>query len=320
MPRKKRALMEAVERVPLSRRGFITRVVGGAFVAPAIATITLRETGLLAASGPHNTVFGSSTPSTPRPSTTPSGSPIPSPHPSGSPRPCDPSQPTVLAEADSFIRSESPNTNEGANFRLRVGVKPISRAVIAFDRAQIQCRVLNATAVQLVLTIATNHNTWGQRHHRGVVAHPLSMPFVEGNGIQALMPDSIAQRGTGSGVTWRSPDDPDISNRTPNAHPRNAVVNWHGGAYGPPSGPPVEHQNLMTGAVAFDVLADVLMGATGWLLKIDSEHGDDDDRDDDDDHLLPGEERFAGVVEYYSHQGASDAGDYGLAPHLRFIY
>ncbi len=288
----------------MSRRGFINRVVAGTFVAPAVSSAAIA------------TVFGSrGLAASPQfPSSTGAGSGSYSSYSSSGGGSVD-----VVASGDSFLRKDSENTNEGANLRLRVGVSPISRVVVQFDPDVVAANFIGARSVQLILTIAANHDTWGQTQQRSVVAHPLKVSFVEGNGLQALMPASLAQRGTGSGVTWRSPDDPDVSNRRP--EPRHHPVMWNGGKFGPATAAPVPHENLQAGTVQFDVTADLFNPLTsGWLLKIDSERGDNDRDDDDDNRRQAGAESNYGVVEYHSIQGAQNLGDMSLAPLLRFTY
>jgi hypothetical protein len=297
---------KAVQSVPVSRRGFINRVVAGTFVAPVVSSAAIA------------TVFGSrgleASPQYPVSTGAYSGSGSYSSYSSSGGGSVD-----VIASADSFLRKESENTNEGANLRLRVGVSPISRAVVQFDPSTVANNFIGARQVQLILTIAANHDTWGQIEPRSVVAHPLKVTFVEGNGLQALMPASLAQRGTGSGVTWRSPDDPDVANRRPD--PRHHAAMWNGGKFGPATAAPVPHENLQTGTVVFDVTADLANPATsGWLLKIDRERTDEDHDDDDDNRRPAGSEANYGVVEYHSVQGAQSLGDMTLAPILRFTY
>lgn len=220
-----------------------------------------------------------------------------------------------MTSADAFIRHDSTNTNEGANIRLRVGIGPISRTVVQFDQGALASRVqCGIGTVQLILTIANNHNTWGQTDDHAVSAHPLEETFTEGDGTQALMPPDRVQRGDGPGVTWRSPNDPDVEDKH---GPRNKNIwtnatRWNGGSYGPATAAPVTHVNLQDGTVSFDVTADVLAGAVGWLLKIDDERDPDQPRG-------TGNERFAGVIEYHSVQGAQELGDMNLAPRLRFL-
>ena len=286
-----------LERLPVSRRNFISRVAAGTFVAPVVSSAAL--TGILASSRDASAQFLACPPfSSPPPFFTTPG----------------PSTVDLPASADSYLRSDSVNTNEGANPRLRVGVDPVSRAVIQFDPAAF-AGLTGAASVQLLVTIATNHNTWGQCHPRSIVAHPLKTTFVEGNGHQGLLPESLAQRGTGSGVTWRSPNDPDVANNK--VDPRHHPALWNGGKFGPATAPPVLHENMQSGVVSFDVTADVQAGATGWLLKVDDERADDDD--DGDDRLPAGDEPRRGVVEYYSIQGAADV-DTSLTPVLRFFF
>jgi hypothetical protein len=222
----------------------------------------------------------------------------------------------LITTGDAYLRHDAQSTNEGANPRLRVGIRPLSRAVVQFDENEINDQVQSGfTQALLVLTIASNHNTWGQTDDHAVSAYPLRETFVEGDGIQGLMPPDRVQRGSGPGATWHSPNDPEVADRKPGTKKRHNVVTnvvkWNGGKYGPATADPVVHVNQMDGTVTFDVTADVIDGTTGWLLKIDDER--------DPDRPLPlGNEPFVGVVEYHSVQGAQEAGDMDLAPRLRF--
>ena len=304
-------LKELLSSVEPSRRAFLAKLLGGsALAAPAIASLSLPRTVFA-----HTT----SIPVTQPPGTgpVPTSAPVPTPPPGSQPPPTRRSGMTTLfATGDTFIRSASRNTNEGANPRLYVSVEPVCRSLVQFDRLAI-ADLLNSVTVQraeLVLTIATNHNTWGETDRYGVSAHALTEDFVEGNGLQALMPPDQAVRGTGEGATWNSPADPNVADaRAPRA-PR-----WDGGAFLRAGGPTVRHVNQMTGPVSFDVTADVREGRSGWLLRISREDdGCGGDRDDDDDvggGRRLGFEQFRGAVEYYSREGASLV-DAGLGPQL----
>jgi hypothetical protein len=323
-----------LRHVDASRRSFLTKLlIGTAFAPPAIASFTLAAPAW--AGAPDGT--GGSTPlGTTPPGSTPPGSTPPGSTPPGSsgltspPMTTPPPQTTgptihprvtvLYADADTFIRRASRNTNEGANIRLYVSVKPACRVLVQFNREDVIDAVNNLGngRVKLVLTIASNHNTWGQAEGRGVSASPLGVEFSEGNGAQALLPRSQGVRGSGVGATWHSPADPDTANGRFDAH----APRWRKRDIGDPTGPVVIHRNQQTGPVEFDVTDDVLAGAYDWMVGMDRENmsaaGDDTD---DDQHFRSarlGYERFRGAVEYYSREGAAAAMDQDLGPRLVF--
>src|SRR5262249_25891901 len=71
---------------------------------------------------------------------------------------------------------------------------------------------------------------------------------------------------------------------------------WKGGNFGPVTDS-VLHSNATTGEVSFDVTADVVGGASGWLAK-------------------KADENTPGRANYYSREGAAAAGKPELAPKL----
>jgi hypothetical protein len=196
----------------------------------------------------------------------------------------------IPAVADSFLRQGAPNTNEGANPRLRIQDAGNNRALVAFDLTEVPLdRVTRAT---LVLTIAENADNWGRSNNRTVDAHPLLTDFIEGNGKAAGLPNSETARGSGSGVTWDCAVDANVANQKPDCSAR-----WNGGDFGPATAAPVVHFNGLTGDVAWDVTADIQAGATGWLIKKTNE-------------------ALSGQVSYYSKEGAEEAGNSALTPRL----
>jgi hypothetical protein len=200
-------------------------------------------------------------------------------------------------------------------------VQPIARVLVQFDRLALSSILTSRTiaSVSLVLTIATNHDTWGETADYGVVAHALTEEFVEGNGVQALMPPGQTRRGTGEGATWNSPADP---NTYDNKAPR--TPRWDGGAFLREASSFVPHLNQMMGPVSFDVTDDVKDGRYGWLLKIEREDagcsGEQDDDDDLGSRRQLGFEKFRGAVEYFSREGAAASGDQSLSPKLVFVF
>jgi hypothetical protein len=121
------------------------------------------------------------------------------------------------AAADATLRADWKNTNEGANPRLRVGMRPRTRVIVHFDETALNgIRSLPSfelESAKLVLTVETNHHDWGQRDDHTVDAHRLLIPFVEGNGAQLGLPRDEQQPGTGMGATWHSPADPNVADR-----------------------------------------------------------------------------------------------------------
>lgn len=217
------------------------------------------------------------------------------------------------ASGDSFIRRLARNTNEGGSPMLHVGVSPVTRTVLQFAPARIaELLTPNIVGVRLVLSIATNHNDWGQVDTSTVDAHPLLGDFAEGNGRQSGLPAAEAVRGTGSGVTWNSPADPNVADDRPplGRHPRR----WPGGSFGPPTAAGVVHVNRMTGFVSWDVTRDVHAGVSGWLLRVS-----DDDSRSIHPPLTPGVDPPVGTVEYYSKDSAEAQADPNLAPSLVFV-
>jgi len=321
-------LAEILKTIDPSRREFLTRLLAtSALAAPAVASLSLPGAAYAQAAsssgGSYSTLRPTQQPTTAAPTQPPTQQvttvmTTTQPHMTSGPRP---TETTLYPTADTFIRQASPNTNEGANFWLRVSVQPTCRALVQFDRLAL-VDVLNQRPVRralLVLQIAQNHNAWGQTRDYGVAAHALREEFVEGNGRQALLPRNQQQRGTGEGATWNSPADPNIYDDK--AAPRSPK--WNGGDFKRRESDYVTHENQQTGQIVFDVTQDILDGVHGWMLKISAE--DDGCRGDwDDDHNHTGRggqrklgfEQFRGAVEYFSREGAAAAGDVNLGPVL----
>lgn len=122
-----------------SRRRFLAGVVGGAaFALPAIVSL------------PPTSVAAS---------------------PPGIPLVTD--EATLGVEADAILRADWKRTNEGANPRLRAGVRPRTRVIVQFDAAALagirNLPGFHLESAHLVVTVETNHHDWGpgRRPHRG---------------------------------------------------------------------------------------------------------------------------------------------------------
>ncbi len=214
----------------------------------------------------------------------------------------------LVANADAVVRADARDTNEGANPWLRVGVAPVSRAVVQFDPEQVNRLLASMPArVSLVLTISCNHNRWGQADTRKVDVHPLRSPFTEGNGRQTGLSGADQRRAVGPGATWNSPTDADCAD---NATASGAQM-WNGALTNPASASAV-HTNRLTGDVVWDVTADVRAGVRGWMVKV----SDEETPSTAERPVVGGDGGYGGTVEYYARESAAD--DVNRAPRLVF--
>lgn len=206
---------------------------------------------------------------------------------------------TLTVTQDAYLRSGANNTNEGGNRGLEIAASGSNRVLVGFGPIPNAANVKSAT---LVLTIMDNANNWGASTEdaafRTVDAHRLLVEWAEGNGANEQTNPSF--RGTGPGVTWRCPIDPDISNSNDDGAPR-----WDGGTlgvhYAENTSPPVVHFNGQTGEVSWDVTQDVIDGADfGWMVRKTSNQ--------------------TGRLRYYSKEGAAAAGEPTYAARLLLEY
>lgn len=199
----------------------------------------------------------------------------------------------MTAVADAFLRNGQQNRNEGANPHLFVQNTGDNRTLVAFNESIIQqfLAVHPTASATLILTIASNGNNWGTTG-RTVDAHPLLATFAEGNGKDQGIPNPESTRGTGAGATWNCAADTAIENTAANCSPQ-----WNGGTFGTSTAPSVLHTNGQSGEVAWDVTQDVLNGSFSWLVKKTLENQN-------------------GSMEYYSREGAADAGTPSYTPRL----
>jgi len=326
---------ETESRYSLERRKFLALLgAAGTYAAPVLAGLVGGNRSVLAqATSPSGTPITSST------------SNFSSSYYSSGSGPYVPQPVTIYATADAFLRRESENTNEGWNPLLRVGVGPLTRAVVLFDRTSVANALAPGATIQLALRIAFNGNNWGQQDNRTIDVYPLLEDFVEGNGRQSGMPGYAAVRGTGAGVTWMSPDDPNVSDNTPHG----STSRWRGGnKVGAKTASGVVQLNqVVEQDVTWDVTQDILAGypVVGWVIKVTDEgdegdwdafggghghdrHDDDDDRrdrgDDRGEHraaVPTGDDRgYGGTVSYYSIQGAGNVGNATYGPRLIVTY
>jgi hypothetical protein len=211
-----------------------------------------------------------------------------------------PEEPVSLASSrDSILSLRSQHQNDGANplLTLEEIQGKATRSAVAFNLAEVNLNGLSRAT--LVLTVDPNEHVDGWGNGRSITAKAVSVPWIEGNGKSFGLKKKDQVSGNGSGVTWFSPVDEDISNDS-----SNSAVNWNGAAVSafPPTAPAAVISNGLSGEVEFDVTADVLNGAeNGWLI-------------------LKDQENVGSKISFYSREGAAAAGDSELAPRLILEY
>jgi parallel beta-helix repeat protein len=200
-------------------------------------------------------------------------------------------------DADAILSPSSRNLNEGAHPLLVVDTH---RSVVAFSLAGVSPH--GVSRVTLRLTLAEAATGWGTAG-RFVSVHRLAVPFTEGNGKTLGLPSGVRTRGTGPGVTWSCPTDSNIGNNA-----ANCSAQWDGGsAAAGPASASVLHTNGQTGAVEWDVTADVLQAlaegapSVQWLIR-------------------RAVESQTGHAAYHSVDGAAALGDADLAPTLTVAF
>jgi RHS repeat-associated protein len=156
----------------------------------------------------------------------------------------------LSAIADTYLRSGSPNQNQGDEVGLRVQSTGQNRALVRFDSATVSAALSGGSLARarLELFVATNADNWGSSG-RSVDVHRLLADWSEG------------------GATWNCGIDQIPSNSKP-----DCLTQWAGGLFAEEPTDSVLHTNGMSGWIAFDVTADVAAFANGesdfgWLVK-----------------------------------------------------
>ena len=177
---------------------------------------------------------------------------------------------TLSATADAYLKSGSPNQNQGSDTFLRIQSSGNNRVLVRFDPAAISAAVGDGSldSARLELYVQNNSNNWGTEG-RTMDAHRLAANWTE------------------SEVTWNCGIDANPSNSS-----ADCTSQWAGGQFAEEPSDTVLHTNGLTGWVRFDVTADVrafLSGTAnhGWIIK-------------------KTEEGQSGQVDYTSRQGAAD--------------
>lgn len=166
---------------------------------------------------------------------------------------------TLYPTGDTYLKSGSPNQNQGGESILRVQQSGNNRSLVLFDSQQMSDAAAGKTlrTARLRLYIEDNGNNWGSSG-RTVDAHRITVSWTE------------------LGATWNCPDDTDTGNSSP-----DCPVQWGGGTFNASPTDSVLHTNGLSGWVEWDVTTDVLdMLASptsnyGWLLKktVESQSG-----------------------------------------------
>jgi hypothetical protein len=187
-------------------------------------------------------------------------------------------QDTLTVNADTYLRSGGPNTNEGSAPFMRIRASGDNRALVSFDQAALQALVGNGHIISATLTfqIVDNANNWGTSG-RTIEVHRLTTAWSEGNGYNSDAPNGQQRRGTGAGATWDCGIDSNIANQQDDC---NGTTRWEMGKPNQPELHPWDPTvtasalitNGLTGAVTFDVTTDVqkwLAGTAandGWII------------------------------------------------------
>jgi Zn-dependent metalloprotease len=202
--------------------------------------------------------------------------------------PASPRTLTFIANKDTLIRQHDPTRNEGKSplLRLRGEAGRNTRVLVGFDLAAVD--VSQVKSAMLEMRVAAVDQTWPNMG-APVDAYPMSLDFVQGNGVFSGADPSAQTPGTGSGSTWVCRSDTDISNGIDNCAPADT---WAAGA---PAGspfpngaatPPVVFTNWSaSAAVRWNVTADVQAGISRWAIA--KSQGDQ-----------------PGIVDFYSTEGA----------------
>jgi hypothetical protein len=124
-----------------------------------------------------------------------------------------------------------------------------------------------------------------------VSVYPLREDFAEGNGAQLGAASGEDAVGVGGGVTYSCAAASEIANPRADCRPK-----WRGGATGPESAR-ILQGDATSGAVRWDVTADVRAGVRAWLIR-------------------KPRPTSRGRLVYHSREGALALGEPALAPRL----
>ncbi len=194
----------------------------------------------------------------------------------GADTPLPPTDVTLEAQKDSFLRKGAKNTNEGENTILMVQKAGNKRTLVSFDLSEHEG--MEATSAKLRLYVTYNGGNWGKHNDRMIDVHKLLSDWTEGNGAN-FVPKNLDEddeptknRGTGPGVTWACSTDANISNKKTDCNPK-----WNGGNFAGAITDSEIITSATSGWIEFDVTVDVNSiiaqheGNFGWLIKKSNE-------------------------------------------------
>jgi len=166
---------------------------------------------------------------------------------------------TLVAEKDSFIISDSGNTNNGANSLLKVQQQRQMRTLVSFDLTPFENQELSSAKLRLY----AQSNGYNWNNGESIEVHRLNTGWTEGNGV-----DNV--KGTGQGVTWRCATDSNITNSVPDCNSQ-----WSGSSFIAEPSDTIQITNNTKGVwLEFDVTDDVnyfldsnTTNNFGWTIK-----------------------------------------------------
>ncbi len=168
---------------------------------------------------------------------------------------------TLLADADTYIRQSSPNTNWGTDTALQLGGGGRSRVLVRFDSTALRAVVGAGTldSAWLEFTITAGPQGWGT-NERTVDLHRLLRDWTE------------------LGATWNCAVDANPANSVPDCPTQGwDMTNNGNGTYAPGKTDRVKVSNGQTGVLRLGVTADVaaFLGGSqlhqGWVFRKTSE-------------------------------------------------
>ncbi len=183
---------------------------------------------------------------------------------------------TLTPIADTYLRAGAPDTNEGNSTVLRVKAAGDNKALMSFEQYQINQAVGGGSLISatLRLHITENYDNWSASG-RTIDVHRMLSSWSEGNGFVAEA--STADRGSGSGATWKCASDSNITNHIEDCPEDEWEVSPSGNPNEKPwSVEPTDTKlitNGLTGAIDLDVTSDVQVFLSeqdtnfGWVVK-----------------------------------------------------
>ena len=188
-----------------------------------------------------------------------------------------PTEVTLNADKDSFMRKGAKNTNEGDNTILMVQKAGNKRTLVSFDLSDYENQQVSSATLRLYVTY--NGGNWGNHNDRMIEVHKLLSNWAEGNGVN-FIPKNLdvddeptKNKGSGSGVTWTCNIDSNISNKKSDCDPK-----WNGGNFVDAITDSEIITSTTSGWIEFNVTGDVNSAITGytdnfgWLIKKSNEN------------------------------------------------